>query len=256
MAETLFANFSAHSWHNSHYSFILRKEVCLSVAQEPNHPTVFPLHEQLPAAMILAGVGGYMDAFSYLLHGNVFSSLQSGNVILLGIHLARGQWASSGHYLLPLAAFYLGAFLITIIARYVHRPGQRRTHLVGVITEIIILLAVALFGAHLPDTVVIAMMSFTAAIQLSIFRKMKGQPYTTTMTTGNIQASAAHLANAAMGTGQHAGQRSRDRLAVALGFGLGAFLSASLVPVLGQHAIIGGAALLVIILVLLLREQR
>lgn len=225
------------------------------MAQHPNHPPVFPLHEQLPAAMILAGVGGYMDAFSYLLHGNVFSSLQSGNVILLGIHLARGQWASSGHYLLPLAAFYLGAFFITLLAPYVHKPGQRRTHIIGVSIEIIILLLTVLFGARLPDTVVIAMMSFTAAIQLSVFRKMKGQPYTTTMTTGNIQASAAHLANAALGTSTLAGHRSWDRIAVALGFGLGAFLSASLVPLLGQHAIIGGAGLLVIVLILLLREK-
>ncbi|MCI1891556.1 YoaK family protein [Schleiferilactobacillus perolens] len=220
-----------------------------------NHPPVFPLHEQLPAAMILAGVGGFMDAYSYLLHGNVFSSLQSGNVILLGIHLARGQWASSGHYLLPLAAFYLGAFLITWFARYVHKPGQRRTHIVGVSAEIFVLLLTAIFANRLPDTVVIAMMSFTAAIQLSVFRKMKGQPYTTTMTTGNIQASAANLANAAMGAQPNAAHRSWDRFAVALGFGLGAFLSASLVPFLGQHAIIGGVLLLGIILLLLLREK-
>ena len=42
--------------------------------------------ESIEVGILLALSGGLMDAYSYLLRGEVFANAQTGNIILLGIH--------------------------------------------------------------------------------------------------------------------------------------------------------------------------
>lgn len=41
-------------------------------------------HERLEFGMALAATAGGLDAYTYLVHGEVFAGLQTGNFILLG----------------------------------------------------------------------------------------------------------------------------------------------------------------------------
>ena len=54
--------------------------------------TTYPIHERLLIGTLLTAAAGSFDAYTYLLHGEVFAGLQTGNVILLGVHLGQGQW--------------------------------------------------------------------------------------------------------------------------------------------------------------------
>ena len=36
---------------------------------------------------ILAIVGGFLDAYSYLMRGHVFANAQTGNIVLFGVYL-------------------------------------------------------------------------------------------------------------------------------------------------------------------------
>ena len=54
----------------------------------------YPVHESLLIGTLLTAAAGSFDAFTYLLHGEVFAGLQTGNVILLGIHLGQAQWTT------------------------------------------------------------------------------------------------------------------------------------------------------------------
>lgn len=49
--------------------------------------TKIPVHETLIIGILLAMSAGGLDAYTYLVHGEVFAGLQTGNLILLGIHL-------------------------------------------------------------------------------------------------------------------------------------------------------------------------
>lgn len=40
---------------------------------------------------LLTMAAGCIDAHSYLLHGQVFAGLQTGNLILLGVRLGQGE---------------------------------------------------------------------------------------------------------------------------------------------------------------------
>ena len=45
----------------------------------------------LPGAL-LAATAGSLDGYTFLHQGAVFAGLQTGNLILLGVHLGGGQW--------------------------------------------------------------------------------------------------------------------------------------------------------------------
>ena len=58
-------------------------------------------HERLEFGMALAATAGGLDAYTYLVHGEVFAGLQTGNFILLGVHLGQGHLDALIHYLVP-----------------------------------------------------------------------------------------------------------------------------------------------------------
>ena len=41
---------------------------------------------------MLAVVGGFLDAYTYLARGQVFANAQTGNIVLLGVHLSEGDF--------------------------------------------------------------------------------------------------------------------------------------------------------------------
>ena len=49
------------------------------------------MSESIELAIFLALSGGLMDAYSYLLRGQVFANAQTGNMLLLGVHASQGQ---------------------------------------------------------------------------------------------------------------------------------------------------------------------
>ena len=42
-------------------------------------------------AMLLAIVGGFLDAYTYVARGGVFANAQTGNIVLFGLHLAEKE---------------------------------------------------------------------------------------------------------------------------------------------------------------------
>ena len=54
--------------------------------------TAIPIHETFRVAALLAVVGGVLDAYTYILRGGVFANAQTGNIVLLGVHVADGDY--------------------------------------------------------------------------------------------------------------------------------------------------------------------
>ncbi|HBN39161.1 MAG TPA: DUF1275 domain-containing protein, partial [Ruminococcaceae bacterium] len=69
------------------------------------------MSENFILGIILAAVGGYLDAYTYLVRGGVFANAQTGNIVLLGINLAEGSYLNALQYLFPIAAFSVGVLI-------------------------------------------------------------------------------------------------------------------------------------------------
>jgi uncharacterized membrane protein YoaK (UPF0700 family) len=57
---------------------------------------------RLSVAVPLTAAGGFLDAFAWVAHGHVFANAMSGNVALLGIHAAAGEWRQAPRHVPPL----------------------------------------------------------------------------------------------------------------------------------------------------------
>lgn len=59
-------------------------------------------------AVLLAVVGGSLDAYSYVARGHVFANAQTGNIVLFGLHLADGEWMQARNVYYPCACLCAG----------------------------------------------------------------------------------------------------------------------------------------------------
>lgn len=136
---------------------------------------------------LLSLSGGFQDAYTYVLRGNVFANAQTGNVVLMSQHLMTGEFRSTVHYLLPVVAFAFGILSAEQIAHEFKRQNIIYWRHIILFIEMIVLTVVA----FLPDTLntpANILVSFSCAMQVQAFREVKGHIYASTMCIGNLRS--------------------------------------------------------------------
>jgi uncharacterized membrane protein YoaK (UPF0700 family) len=74
----------------------------------------------LPWAALLAGIAGYVDAICYLRLGGAFAANMTGNLVEVGLAVARGQWKLAIWCASLLVAFLLGILAARLVLRIQH----------------------------------------------------------------------------------------------------------------------------------------
>ncbi|MDR1013137.1 MAG: DUF1275 domain-containing protein [Lactobacillales bacterium] len=200
------------------------------------------IYEELEIGILLAATGGFMDAYSYLTHGQCFSSLQSGNVILMAIHLVKGQFEGL-IYLLPIFAFAVGAGVNFLLKDFA-RKNHLHKHQTSLLVELVGVSVCGLFANVFSNKMFILLLSFFAAIQADTFKKLRGMPYANIMMTGNIRTIGSMLASGVLSKNSKMLMKSRNALFVVVSFFIGALLSAMLIPITKNFTILGASILL------------
>ena len=156
----------------------------------------------------LALSGGFQDAYTYFVRDGVFSNAQTGNVVLMSQHLFVGEWKQGLHYLFPLIAFALGVFCAERIRSRFQFAKKLHWRQGILILEMLILFAVGFmpFSWNLLAT---SLVSFSCAMQVQAFRKIKGYGYASTMCIGNLRSGTAAFS-------QYLRERRREQLEQAM----------------------------------------
>ena len=50
------------------------------------------VHESVQIGVLLAIVGGFLDAYTFIGRGGVFANAQTGNIVLLAVYSAQREW--------------------------------------------------------------------------------------------------------------------------------------------------------------------
>lgn len=201
--------------------------------------------------ILLAIVGGFLDAYTFIARGGVFANAQTGNIVLVGIEAFKGNWGQALTQALPISAFIVGV----IVAEAINKdssiffiPNSKRVVLA---LEIGILFIVGFIPHTISNTFVTVAISFATSLQFSSFNKLVDSPYATTMCTGNLR-SASQAAYAAFAKKDHkAAVKAICYFTIIVSFLLGAFLGGLLTFSVGIQAVWGAAILLVFSLILL-----
>lgn len=210
-----------------------------------------PIHETLYIGLCLAFVGGFLDAYTYLLRGGVFANAQTGNLVLFGIHLADGSFPGCFLYLVPVAAFLLGVLITELFKKKCSARKFVEWQHVVVIIEIALLFIIGFLPRAVPDAVINVAVSFVCSMQFNSFRKTNGLPYATTMCTGNLRSAGEFLFAYLFEKDREAGKKSLRYFTVIAVFFLGAALGALLSGTLGVASVWVCCAVLAAVLLMM-----
>ena len=141
---------------------------------------------------ILSIAGGFLDAYTYFCRGHVFANAQTGNIVLLGMHIAQGDFYTALTYAVPILAFALGVTVTEFVrGKWMEAHGVHWRQWI-ILAEIVMILIVGFIPQGQWDIAANVLVSFTCAMQVQAFRKLNGRTYATTMCTGNLR-SGTHL---------------------------------------------------------------
>ena len=143
-------------------------------------------------ATTLCTIAGFVDAIAYL-KSDVFVANMTGNTVLIGIALARQDWAISAFRIAAVASFFLGAvagrMLLSAIARRPWVPLLAEAALVAA--------AVAVPTHHWLWT---SLLATAMGVQATALTRFGGISINTVVVTGAIARVAEHVAEVILGT--------------------------------------------------------
>lgn len=207
--------------------------------------------ESVTIALLLGLAGGFIDAYTYISRGNVFAFAQTGNMIYLGMSLARGNFAIVLKYLIPIIAFSLGVLVTEIIRDYF--KNHQYIHW----RQIIILLECLLLGltVFVPqgdlNLVVTTLISFVCAMQVESFRKVNGNPFSSTMCTGNLRSGVENIFHAFYHKDKRAIEKSLSYFGIIVCFIIGAWISTMVHYYLGVKTILCSLGIYLIVFMIM-----
>ena len=104
-----------------------------------------PVHETYKIAGLLALVGGFLDAYTYMLRGHVFANAQTGNMVLVAVGLVQGNIREALMPVVPILAFMAGVFVTEVIKMHCRKKEFVMWEHLVILLEILLLFPVSSF---------------------------------------------------------------------------------------------------------------
>lgn len=142
---------------------------------------------------ILALVGGFLDAYTYICRGHVFANAQTGNIVLLGVRLSEKDFVGALFYVAPIMAFVAGIIIANAVQIKFKENELIHWRQIILALEALTLIAVAGMPMGTLDALANIMVSFVCSLQVESFRTVNGYSYASTMCTGNLRSATKSL---------------------------------------------------------------
>jgi uncharacterized membrane protein YoaK (UPF0700 family) len=127
-------------------------------------------------------VAGIADAVGYVTMGGVFAANMTGNTVLAGIDIAKGNHLGAWNHLTPLVAFFPGAMLARAMLRLFKGPAA------GILLEAALLAAVGFLPVGEQTAVMIV--AFAMGLQASTITSFAGHSVSTVVVTSTLARTA------------------------------------------------------------------
>lgn len=216
--------------------------------------------ETFTLGLILAAVGGFLDAYTYICRGGVFANAQTGNIVLFGIQISQLNFSQALRYLIPILAFILGVVTSEIIKNRFKFNKKFHWRQIIILGELLVLSIVS----YLPQTsdfnmLANVLVSFVCSLQVQSFKKINGNAFATTMCTGNLRSATELFCKSVAVKDKSQSlcllQNGLQYFAVIMAFIIGATLGAVLTTVFAVSALFAACIALVVVFFLMFFEH-
>ncbi|WP_028234836.1 YoaK family protein [Pseudobutyrivibrio sp. MD2005] len=210
--------------------------------------------ESFLLSAIISLSGGFQDAYTYNIRGNVFANAQTGNIVLMSQHFMMGDWLKALHYLMPIVAFAIGVIISEQFGYFCKSSEKLHWRQMILLIEIIVLAAVAFIPDNL-NMLANALVSMSCAMQVQTFRKVNGYPYASTMCIGNLRSGTDNLSNFIRNRKAEALDKALHYYGIILIFAIGAGIGGVVSNILGIRSILGSSAILLVAFVMMFKRH-
>lgn len=214
-----------------------------------------PRQETVLIAGMLAVVGGYLDAYTYILRGHVFANAQTGNIVLVAVEMAGKNLKSAVLHLFPIIAFMLGVFVTELLKRNCKNWEFIRWEHMIVLIEVVLLFLIGFIPSGVHHSFANVTISFICSMQVCSFRKVNGIAYASTMCTGNLRSATERLLGGLLEREKDAKEKAMHLFLVILLFVAGAFWGGVLAVWIGVKSVWVCCVILLIIFVAMMKSD-
>ncbi len=212
----------------------------------------YPFEQSFYVFLSFAAVGGFLEAYTFLLHGGVFCNAQTGNLVLLTLRLYERDWGMAAHYLYSILA-YLAGILVSVFLSRAMRGGA---HIAVTAAEIAAFAVLAFLPERISDWYTYVSVAFLCALQYNVFTECRGAALSTTFCTNNLRQAAVNLYRGAAEKDAAKLKKSGVYALVILFFALGALLGGFTADRLGNYSILLCSAILLPVCILMIAFGR
>jgi uncharacterized membrane protein YoaK (UPF0700 family) len=169
--------------------------------------------------MILALVGGFLDAYTYVTRDGVFATAQTGNTVLFAVRAASTKYGAAIQNVPPFLAFIAGV----LTAEYLKDKHEMHRRAV-LILECVILFIVGWLPGSVPNMIVTMSIAFVSSLQIATFNKLENWSYNSTITTGNLRTASSAFYGAFIDHDSESKRKFKGFSAIILSFIFGALI--------------------------------
>ena len=169
--------------------------------------------------MLLALVGGYLDAYTYITRDGVFATAQTGNTVLFAVRAASPEYDGALQNVPPFLAFIAGVLVAE------HMKVRLEKYLRAVLAlECVILFIVGWLPGSVPNMIITISVAFVSSLQIGTFNKLGKWSYNSTITTGNLRTASSASYDAFINHNPEAMKKFKDFAFIILSFIIGALI--------------------------------
>lgn len=210
--------------------------------------------ESFRLSALLSFSGGLQDAYTYNVRAKVFANAQTGNLVLMSQNFLEGNLMQGLHYVCPLFSFALGVFVAERIESRFKSTRNLHWRQIILLVEIFTLILVGFLPStmNLPANMLV---SFSCALQLQTFRKVRGYGYASTMCIGNLRSGTESLSCYLRSKDKNSLKKALHFYGIIFVFSLGAGVGGVLSGFLGIHTIWLSGAILFCVMLMMQKEN-
>jgi len=164
---------------------------------------------------------GVIDADTFLEHGEVFVSAQTGNLVVGVVKLLTAGWQSAWTNGFVWVGYFLGCFVAQGLSERIAQGNHRRQMRWLMLFDVLAYAGIASFQVVLPDPWLIFLLGIVAGYELTIFRQVGGIAINNGIMTGNTKNLATSCYQALVNRDPLARQRVLRLASVLVTFLLG-----------------------------------